>query len=105
MRRQSGVFLSSVITARNLRLFRACQLERERMGAKLGKLLAPTGWEETPLRIIRARITRDWEINAKDNPLRKGGDGLFLFWPNVCPILLKDMKSFGLTDLPTDSQI
>ena len=97
--------ISSVITARNLGLFRACQLERERMGAKLGELLAPAGWEETLLRIIRARITRDWEINAKDSPLRKGGDGLFLFWPDVCPILLEDMKNFGLTDLPTDSQI
>lgn len=75
------------------------------MRAKLGELLAPTGWEETHLRIIRARITRDWEINAKDSPLRKGGGGLFLFWSDVCPILLEDMKSFGLTDSPTDSQI
>lgn len=96
---------SSVTTARNLGLFRACQLERERMGARLGEMLTPAGWEETLLRIIRARISRDWEINAKDSPLRKGGDGLFLFWPDVCPILLQDMKSFGLTDLPTDSQI
>ena len=96
---------SSVIRARNLGVYRACLLERERIGAKLGEVLAPEGWQETLIRILRARILNDWEVNAKDSPLRKGADGLFLFWPDVCPILLDDMKTFGLTDLPTDPDI
>lgn len=37
--------------------------------------------------------------------MRKGADGLFLFWPDVCLIFLDDMKSFGLVDLPTDPDI
>lgn len=96
---------SSIIKARDLGVYRACQLERENMGAKLGKVLAPHGWQETLIRILRARILNDWEINAKDSPLRKGADGLFLFWPDICPIILDDLKSFGLTDLPTDPDI
>lgn len=96
---------SSVIKARNLGVYRACLLERERIGSKLGEILAPDGWQETLIRILRARILNDWAINAKDSPLRKGADGLFLFWPDVCPILIDDMKSFGLTDLPTDPDI
>ena len=96
---------SSVIKARNLGVYRACLLERERLGAQLGKILEPQGWQETLIRILRTRILNDWEINAKDSPLRKGADGLFLFWPDVCPILLDDMKSFGLIDLPTDPDI
>lgn len=96
---------SSVIKARNLGVYRACLLERERIGSKLGEILAPDGWQETLIRILRARILNDWEINAKDSPLRKGADGLFLFWPDVCPILIDDMKNFGLTDLPTDPDI
>lgn len=96
---------SSVIKARNLGVYRACLLERERLGAQLGKILEPQGWQETLIRILRTRILNDWEINAKDSPLRKGADGLFLFWPDVCPILLDDMKSFGLLDLPTDPDI
>lgn len=96
---------SSVIKARNLGVYRACLLERERIGCKLGEILAPDGWQETLIRILRARILNDWEINAKDSPLRKGADGLFLFWPDVCPILIDDMKNFGLTDLPTDPEI
>lgn len=96
---------SSVIRARNLGVYRACLLERERIGAKLGEVLSPEGWQETLVRILRARILNDWEVNAKDSPLRKGADGLFLFWPDVCPILLDDMKTFGLTDLPTDPDI
>lgn len=96
---------SSVIKARNLGVYRACLLERECLGAQLGKILEPQGWQETLIRILRTRILNDWEINAKDSPLRKGADGLFLFWPDVCPILLDDMKSFGLVDLPTDPNI
>ena len=80
-------------------------LERERIGSKLGEILAPDGWQETLIRILRARILNDWEINAKDSPLRKGADGLFLFWPDICPILIDDMKNFGLIDLPTDPDI
>lgn len=96
---------SSVIKARNLGVYRACLLERERLGTQLGKILEPQGWQDTLIRILRTRILNDWEINAKDSPLRKGADGLFLFWPDVCPILLDDMKSFGLVDLPTDPDI
>lgn len=96
---------SSVIKARNHGVYRACLLERERIGNQLGEMLAPEGWQETLIRILRARILHDWEINAKDSPLRKGADGLFLFWPDVCPILIDDMKNFGLTDLPTDPDI
>ncbi|HIT95460.1 MAG TPA: TraI domain-containing protein [Candidatus Aphodousia faecavium] len=96
---------SSVIKARNLGVYRTCLLERERLGAQLGKVLEPQGWQETLIRILRTRILNDWEINAKDSPLRKGADGLFLFWPDVCPILIDDMKSFGLVDLPTDPDI
>ena len=97
--------LSSVIKARDLGVYRACQLEREHMGAKLGKVLAPQGWQTTLIRILRARILNDWEINAKDSPLRKGADGLFLFWPDICPIIIDDLKNFGLADLPTDPDI
>ena len=96
---------SAVVKARDLGLYRTCLLERERMGAKLGAILAPEGWQETLIRILRTRILNDWEINAKDSPLRKGADGLFLFWPDVCPILIEDMKHFGLVDLPTDPDI
>ena len=96
---------SSVIKARNLGVYRACLLERERLGQELGRILEPQGWQDTLIRIIRTRILNDWEINAKDSPLRKGADGLFLFWPDVCPILIDDMKSFGLVDLPTDPDI
>ncbi len=96
---------SSVIKARDLGVYRACQLEREHMGAKLGKVLAPQGWQTTLIRILRSRILNDWEINAKDSPLRKGADGLFLFWPDICPIIIDDLKNFGLTDLPTDPDI
>ena len=96
---------SSVVKARDLGVYRACLLERERMGQKLGELLAPEGWQETLIRILRTRILNDWPINAKDSPLRKGADGLFLFWPDVCPILIDDMKHFGLTDLPTDPDL
>ena len=96
---------SSVVKARDLGVYRACLLERERMGAKLGELLAPEGWQETLIRILRTRILSDWPINAKDSPLRKGADGLFLFWPVVCPILIDDMKHFGLTELPTDPDL
>ena len=96
---------SSVVKARDLGVYRACLLERERMGSKLGELLAPEGWQETLIRILRSRILNDWPINAKDSPLRKGADGLFLFWPDVCPILIDDMRHFGLTDLPTDPDL
>ena len=96
---------SSVIKSRDLGVYRACQLERERLGAKLGKVLAPQGWQTTLIRILRARILNDWEINAKDSPLRKGADGLFLFWPDICQIIIADLKNFGLTDLPTDPDI
>lgn len=96
---------SSVVKARDLGVYRACLLERERMGQKLGELLAPEGWQETLIRILRTRILNDWPINAKDSPLRKGADGLFLFWPDVCPILIDDMKHFGLTELPTDPDL
>ena len=96
---------SSVVKARDLGVYRACLLERERMGQKLGELLAPEGWQETLIRILRTRILNDWPINAKDSPLRKGADGLFLFWPDVCPILIDDMRHFGLTDLPTDPDL
>ena len=96
---------SSVVKARDLGVYRACLLERERMGSKLGELLAPEGWQETLIRILRTRILNDWPINAKDSPLRKGADGLFLFWPDVCPILIDDMKHFGLTELPADPDL
>lgn len=96
---------SSVIKARDLGVYRTCLLERERLGKELGEILAPDGWQETLIRILRTRIVNDWEINAKDSPLRKGADGLFLFWPDVCPILIDDMKKLGLVDLPTDPDI
>lgn len=96
---------SSVIKARDLAVYRTCLLERERLGKELGEILAPDGWQETLIRILRTRIFNDWEINAKDSPLRKGADGLFLFWPDVCPILIDDMKKLGLVELPTDPDI
>ena len=96
---------SSVIYARNLGVFRACQLERERMGAKLGRILKPYGWQETLIRLLRARIWQDWSVNAKDSPLRRGGDGLFLFWPDVCDILIRDLADQGLKDLPNDPNL
>lgn len=96
---------SSVIKARDLGVYRTCLLERERLGKELGEILAPEGWQETLIRILRTRIFTDWEINAKDSPLRKGADGLFLFWPDVCPILIDDMKKLGLVELPTDPDI
>lgn len=96
---------SSVIKARDLGVYRTCLLERERLGKELGEILAPDGWQETLIRILRTRIFNDWEINAKDSPLRKGADGLFLFWPDVCPILIDDMKKLGLVELPTDPDI
>lgn len=96
---------SSVIKARDLGVYRTCLLERERLGKELGEILAPDGWQKTLIRILRTRIVNDWEINAKDSPLRKGADGLFLFWPDVCPILIDDMKKLGLVDLPTDPDI
>lgn len=96
---------SSVIYARDLGVFRACQLERERMGAKLGRILKPYGWQETLIRLLRARIWQDWSVNAKDSPLRRGGDGLFLFWPDVCDILIQDLADQGLKDLPNDPNL
>ncbi len=96
---------SSVIKARDLGVYRTCLLERERLGKELGEILAPVGWQATLTRILRTRIFNDWEINAKDSPLRKGADGLFLFWPDVCPILIDDMKKLGLVELPTDPDI
>lgn len=87
---------SSVIKARDLGVYRTCLLERERLGKELGEILAPDGWQETLIRILRTRIVNDWEINTKDSPLRKGADGLFLFWPDVCPILIDDMKNSDL---------
>ena len=96
---------SSVMKARDLGVYRTCLLERERLGKELGEILAPEGWQETLIRILRTRIFNDWEINAKDSPLRKGADGLFLFWPDVCPILIDDMKTLGLVELPTDPDI
>ena len=92
---------SSVIKARDLGVYRTCLLERERLGKELGEVLAPDGWQETLIQILRTRIFNDWEINVKDSPLRKGADGLFLFWPDVCPILIDDMKKLGLAELPT----
>ena len=96
---------TSVIYARDLGVYRACQLEREKLGAKFGRMLQPYGWQEVLIRILRARIWQDWTINAKDSPLRQGSDGLFLFWPDVCEILLKDLENQGLKDLPTDPQL
>ena len=96
---------SSVIYARDLGVFRASQLERERMGAKLGRILKPYGWQETLIRLLRARIWQDWSVNAKDSPLRRGGDGLFLFWPDVCDILIRDLADQGLKDLPNDPNL
>lgn len=96
---------SSVIKAHDLGVYRTCLLERERLGKELGEILAPEGWQATLIRILRTRIFNDWEINAKDSPLRKGADGLFLFWPDVCPILIDDMKKLGLAELPTDPDI
>ena len=96
---------SSVIYARDLGVFRACQLERERMGAKLGRILKPYGWQDTLIRLLRARIWQDWSVNAKDSPLRRGGDGLFLFWPDVCDILIRDLADQGLKDLPNDPNL
>lgn len=96
---------SSVIKALDLGVYRTCLLERERLGKELGEILAPDGWQETLIRILRTRIFNDWEINAKDSPLRKGADGLFLFWPDVCPILIDDMRKLGLAELPSDPDI
>lgn len=96
---------SSVIYARDLGVYRACQLERERLGAKLGRVLKPYGWQETLIRCLRARVWQDWTINAKESPLRRGGDGLFLFWPDVCDVLVKDLKDQGLNDLPDDPNL
>ena len=96
---------SSVIKARDLGVYRTCLLERERLGKELGEILAPEGWQATLIRILRTRIFNDWEINAKDSPLRKGADGLFLFWPDVCPLLIDYMKQMGLVELPTDPDI
>lgn len=96
---------SSVLYARDLGVYRACQLERERLGAKLGQVLKPYGWQETLIRCLRARIWQDWTLNAKDSPLRRGGDGLFLFWPDVCEVFIKDLKDQGLTNLPDDPNL
>ena len=91
--------------AKELGIYRASQLEREKLGAQLGETLAPLGWEETLIRLLRARIVYDWDVNSKDSPLRLGSDGLFLFWPDVCPILINDLAQRGLTGLPNDPDL
>lgn len=96
---------SSLLRAKELGIYRASQLEREKLGAQLGETLAPLGWEETLIRLLRARIVYDWDVNSKDSPLRLGSDGLFLFWPDVCPILINDLAQRGLTELPNDPDL
>ncbi len=96
---------SSLLRAKELGIYRASQLEREKLGAQLGETLAPLGWEETLIRLLRARIVYDWDVNSKDSPLRLGSDGLFLFWPDVCPILINDLTQRGLTGLPNDPDL
>ena len=96
---------SAVLRAKELAVFRACHLEREAIGKRIGERLAPAGWEDTLIRLIRARIAYDWEVNAKDSPLRLGADGLFLFWPDVAPILIDDLKRRGLAELTNDPDI
>ena len=96
---------SSLLRAKELGIYRASQLEREKLGAQLGETLAPLGWEETLIRLLRARIVYDWDVNSKDSPLRLGSDGLFLFWPDVCPILINDLAQRGLTGLPNDPDL
>lgn len=97
--------LSSITKARDLGVYRACLLERERLGKALGESFAMQGWQSTLIRILRARIKEDWPINSKDSPLRMGADGLFLFWPDVLPIIIDDLKTFGLTELPHDASL
>lgn len=97
--------VSTIIRAKELGVYRACLLERERLGAQLGENLRVQGWETTLIRILRERVRNDWTINSKDSPLRMGAEGLFLFWPDVCPFLLNDLKNFGLTELPTDPSL
>lgn len=96
---------SSLLRAKELGIYRASQLEREKLGAQLGETLAPLGWEETLIRLLRARIVYHWEVNSKDSPLRLGSDGLFLFWPDVCPILINDLTQRGLTGIPNDPDL
>ena len=96
---------SSLLRAKELGIYRTSQLEREKLGAQLGETLAPLGWEETLIRLLRARIVYDWDVNSKDSPLRLGSDGLFLFWPDVCPILINDLAQRGLTVLPNDPDL
>lgn len=96
---------SSLLRAKELGIYRASQLEREKLGAQLGQTLAPLGWEETLIRLLRAHIVYDWEVNAKDSPLRLGSDGLFLFWPDACPVLINDLCQRGLTELPNDPDL
>lgn len=96
---------ASLLRAKELGIYRASQLEREKLGAQLGETLAPLGWEETLIRLLRARIVYDWDVNSKDSPLRLGSDGLFLFWPDVCPILINDLAQRGLTGLPNDPDL
>ncbi len=93
---------STVIYSRDLGIWKACEMERERMGKKLSQALTPCGWERVLIRRLRARIWETWEVNSRESPLRKGGDGLFLYWPDVCNILIEDMKDAGLENLPTD---
>lgn len=97
--------LSAITKARDLGVYRASLLERERLGQAFGQSFEHQGWQPTLIRILRHRMKVDWPINSKDSPLRMGADGLFLFWPDVLDCLLDDLKTFGLTDLPRDASL
>ena len=97
--------LSVITKARDLGVYRACLLERERLGKVFGQSFEIQGWQSTLIRILRHRVKEDWPINSKDSPLRMGADGLFLFWPDALPFLIDDLKTFGLTDLPIDASL
>ena len=97
--------LSVITKARDLGVYRACLLERERLGKVFGQSFEIQGWQSTLIRILRHRVKEDWPINSKDSPLRMGADGLFLFLSDALPFLIDDLKTFGLTDLPIDASL
>lgn len=101
----SSSSLSVITKAKELGVYRASLLERERLGKVFGRSFELQGWQSTLIRILHHRVKEDWPINSKDSPLRMGADGLFLFWPDALPFLIEDLKTFGLTNLPIDASL
>ena len=102
---QSGKEDDPVNVAANLGAFQACEKEREAIGRRLGGNTVHAGWECLVIGIIRSRVGHSWLINSKDSPLKLANDGLFLQWPDVCPVILNDLKALGVHSLPNDPSV